>query len=188
MAFKHWHAGHTINIRQPYGSCRLPNSSTCKSWNITKHDHLIHHIYHITSWPYHITNPCKNKLDASTLSLHILRGLGLSEKNHSYLRTRTTTLIQELSIYCCKLNLNYGGRDCTRKATCAIPVARQAWSRSQIRGHVKLARAASSHHPARCKVHESEATIKTSTPAKPLCSTRATDLRIDMALIPLLGS
>ena len=25
-----------------------------------------------------------------------------------------------------------------------------------VRGHVKLARAASSHHPARCKVHESK--------------------------------
>ena len=54
-----------------------------------------------------------------------------------------------------------------------------------VRGRVKLARAASSHHPARCKVHESKKTTKASTPTKPLCSTRATDLRIDTALIPL---
>ena len=41
----------------------------------------------------------------------------------------------------------------TCKATYAIQVACQAWSRSHERGHVKLARTASSHHPARCKVH-----------------------------------
>jgi hypothetical protein len=45
------------------------------------------------------------------------------------------------------------GETDTRKATYAIQVACQAWSKSHERGHVKLARAASSHHPARCKVH-----------------------------------
>ena len=75
----------------------------------------------------------------------------------------------------------------TRKATYAIQVACRAWSKSHERGHVKLARAASSHHPARCKVHVSEATIKASMPTKLLCSTRATNLCIDTALIPLLG-
>ena len=51
----------------------------------------------------------------------------------------------------------------TRKATYAIQVACQAWSKSHERGHVKLARVASSHHPARCKVHELK-TTKASTP------------------------
>ena len=45
------------------------------------------------------------------------------------------------------------GETDTRKATYAIQVACRAWSKSHERGHVKLARAASSHHPARCKVH-----------------------------------
>ena len=40
----------------------------------------------------------------------------------------------------------------TRKATYAIQVACQAWSKYHERGHVRLARAASSHHTARCKV------------------------------------
>ena len=79
------------------------------------------------------------------------------------------------------------GETDTRKATYAIQVACQAWSKSHERGHVKLARAASSHHPARCKVHELK-TTRASTPTKPLCSTRATDLCIDTALIPLMGS
>ena len=54
-----------------------------------------------------------------------------------------------------------------------------------VRGRVKLAQAASSHHPARCKVHESKKITISSTPTKQLCSTRATDLHIDTALIPL---
>ena len=54
-------------------------------------------------------------------------------------------------------------------------------------GHVKLARAASSHHPARCKVHQLK-TTKATPPTNSLCSTRATDLCIDTALIPLMGS
>jgi hypothetical protein len=37
--------------------------------------YIIHHTHHIL-WQYHITNtPSKNKLDASNLLLHILRGL-----------------------------------------------------------------------------------------------------------------
>ena len=42
----------------------------------------------------------------------------------------------------------------TRKATYAIQVACQAWSKYHERGHVRLARAASSHHPARCKIQK----------------------------------
>ena len=180
MVFNYWHAGHTINIRQPYGSCRLPNSSTCKSWNITKHDHLIHHIYHITSWPYHITNPCKNKLDASNIVVaNFYVVWGFRRRTVSNLRTKTTTLIQVLSNHRCKSNLNYGGRD--RHP----PAANQVRNQSRVSLRVMSVRAASSHHPARCKVHESEAITKTSTPTKPLCSTRAIDLRIKTALIPL---
>ena len=41
------------------------------------------------------------------------------------------------------------GETDTRKATYAIPVACRAWSKSHERCHVRLARAASSHHPAR---------------------------------------
>ena len=77
------------------------------------------------------------------------------------------------------------GETGTRKATYAIQVACQAWSKYHERGHVRLARAASSHHPTRCKVHEKQTTTRASTATKTLCSTRATDLHIDTALIPL---
>src|SRR4051812_30238840 len=56
------------------------------------------------------------------------------------------------------------GETGTRKATYAIQVACQAWSKSHERCHVRLARAGSSHHPARCKVHKKQSTTKTSMP------------------------
>src|SRR3954466_2985438 len=56
------------------------------------------------------------------------------------------------------------GETGTRKATYAIQVACQAWSKSHERCHVRLAQAASSHHPARCKVHKKQSTTKASTP------------------------
>ena len=46
------------------------------------------------------------------------------------------------------------GETDTRKATYAIQVTCQAWSKSHERCHVRLARAASSQHTARCKVHK----------------------------------
>src|SRR3954469_18881682 len=56
------------------------------------------------------------------------------------------------------------GETGTHKTTYAIQVAFQAWSKSHKRCHVRLAWAASSHHPARCKVHRNQSTTKTSTP------------------------
>src|SRR4051812_44341911 len=56
------------------------------------------------------------------------------------------------------------GETGTRKATYAIQVACQAWSKSHERCHVRLARDASSQHTARCKVHKKQSTIKASTP------------------------
>src|SRR3954468_19591365 len=56
------------------------------------------------------------------------------------------------------------GETDTRKATYVIQIACQVWSKSHERCHVRLARAASSHHPARCKVHKKQSTTKTSTP------------------------
>jgi hypothetical protein len=112
------------------------NSSTCNSWNITKHDHCIHHIYqhtHHILWQYHITNtPCKYKLDASNLLIASFTWLmGATLKNGSYLR-KATTLILELPKSCCKFDDNYSGRyrhppaACVEQAT-AEPVS---WTRS----------------------------------------------------------
>src|SRR3954466_2002006 len=56
------------------------------------------------------------------------------------------------------------GETDTRKATYAKQVACQARSKSHERCHVRLARAASSQHPARCKVHKKQSIIKASTP------------------------
>jgi hypothetical protein len=90
------------------------NSSTCKSWNITKCDHYIHHIYHYTHhilWQYHISStPCKNKLGASNLLIACFTWLmGATLKNGSYLR-KATMLILELPKSCCKSDDNYSGR------------------------------------------------------------------------------
>src|SRR3954463_115379 len=56
------------------------------------------------------------------------------------------------------------GETGTRKATYAILVACQAWSKSHEQCHVRLARAASSHHPIICKVHKNQSTTRASTP------------------------
>src|SRR4051812_23159322 len=56
------------------------------------------------------------------------------------------------------------GETGTHKATYAIQVACQAWRKSHERCNVRLAQAASSHHPARCKVHKKQSTTKASTP------------------------
>ena len=74
----------------------------------------------------------------------------------------------------------------TRKATYATQVACRVWSKSHERGHVKLARAASSHHAAKMQSTRTKDN-KASTPTKQLYSTRATNLCIDTALIPLMG-
>jgi hypothetical protein len=81
------------------------NSTTCKSWYITKCDHRIHYIYHTHHilWQYNITNtPYKNKLDASNLLIACFTWLiGAMLKNGSYLR-KATTLILGLPKSCCK--------------------------------------------------------------------------------------
>src|SRR3954463_4580756 len=56
------------------------------------------------------------------------------------------------------------GETGTRKATYAMQVACQAWSKSHERCHVRLARATSSHHTARFKVHKKQLIIKASPP------------------------
>jgi hypothetical protein len=98
------------------------NSSTCKSWNITKHDHRIHQIYHHTHhilWQYHTTNtPCKNKLHAYNLLIACFAWLmGATLKNGSHVEDTDTHQPHVWS--------------------------RPLWSRSHECGHVKLAWAAS---------------------------------------------
>jgi hypothetical protein len=165
------------------------NSSTCKSWNITKYDHHIHHIYHTHHilWPYHITNtPCKNKLDASNLLIVCFTWLmGATLKNGSYLR-EATTLILELPKSCCKSDDNYSERyrhppaACVEQAT-AEPVS---WTRSF---KVSLGRF-NPTIPRHQEVPEKKIAPKTSTPATTwLCFTRVKHLRIDLASIPLKG-
>jgi hypothetical protein len=114
----------------------VANSSTCKSWNITKYNHCIYQIYHHTYhilWHYHITNTsCKNKLDASNLLIACFMWLMWAMlKNGSYLR-KATTLILELPKSYYKSDDNYSGRyrhppaACVEQAT-AEPVS---WTRS----------------------------------------------------------
>jgi hypothetical protein len=166
------------------------NSSTWKSWNITKRDHCIHQIYHYTHhilWQNHITNtPCKNKLDASNLLIACFTWLmGATLKNGSYLH-KTTTFILGLPKSCCKSDDNYSGRyrhppaACVEQAT-AEPVS---WTRSCKVGLGRF----NPTIPRYQEVHEKKLAPKTSTPATTLLGiTRIKHLRIDLALIQLKG-
>src|SRR3954467_2521412 len=80
---------------------------------------------------------------------------GAFNKCRSNLRTRTTKLILVLSITRCKLNLHYVGRNRHPQSHLC---------NTSCMSSVEQARAASSHHPARCKVHKKQSTTKTSTP------------------------
>ena len=52
------------------------------------------HTHHVLGHTISQNTPCKNKLDASTLLLHVLRGLWeLQVKNDSYLRKATTVIL-----------------------------------------------------------------------------------------------
>jgi hypothetical protein len=165
------------------------NSSICNSWNITKHDHHIHRIYHTHHilWQYRITNtPCKNKLDASNLLIACFTWLmGSTLKNSSYL-LKATTLILELPKSCCKSDNNYSGRyrhppaACVEQST-AEPVL---WTWSCKVGLDRF----NSTIPRHQEVHKKKLAPKTSTPATTLLRfTRVKHLRIDLALIPLKG-
>jgi hypothetical protein len=165
------------------------NSSTCKSWNITKHDHRIYHIYHTHHilWQYHIINtPCKNKLDASNLLIaYFTRLMGATLKNGSYLR-KATMLILELPKSCCKSDDNYSGRyrhpptACMEQAT-VEPVS---WTRSCKVGLGRFNPTIPRHQ----EVHEKKLAPKTSTPATILLRfTRVKHLCIYLALISLKG-
>src|SRR4051812_6641073 len=73
------------------------------------------------------------------------------------------------------------GKTGTRKSTYEIQVACQAWRKSHERCHVRLGRAASSHHPARCKVHKKQSKTKASTPTMTIvfCSCNRSTYRHD---------
>jgi hypothetical protein len=123
------------------------NSSTCKSWSITKYDHCIHHIYHHTYhilWQYHITNTlCKNKLDVSNLLIAYFTWLmGATLKNGSYL-PKATMLNLEFPKSCWKSDDNYSWRNRHLPAAWVEQATRQVRSRSHERGPIKLACATS---------------------------------------------
>ena len=138
--------------------------------------------------------PCKNKLDASNLSLHVLRGLGLSKENR-FLPTNknhnvdkyvvSTTPFRALR---CKGNINYSGRNRHPPAAYVIQVTCQAQNRSRVSVRVRLVRAASIPLSRDINQYTWEGNNMSINAHKPLCSTRATHLRIDPALIPLMGS
>ena len=80
------------------------------------------------------------------------------------------------------------GETDTRKATYAKQVACQAWNKSHVRGHVMLVRAASSHYATKIQITQQGSNNMIINAHIHMCSTRAKHLRIDMALIPLMGS
>jgi hypothetical protein len=131
--------------RQPYGSCRLPYASTCKSiLTITKHDHLIHQIYVIMSLAIsHHNIPCKNKLDVLYFVVACFTWLlWVSSKNDSYLR-KTTMVICKLLFNLLKgpplsnpIQLRWE-RQTPASHLYAIKLHVCRWNRSHVRGHVK---------------------------------------------------
>ena len=76
------------------------------------------------------------------------------------------------------------GETDTRKATYAIQVACRAWSKSHERGHVKLARAASSHYATKMQSTQTKDN-KSINAHKTIVFYSCNHLCIDTALIPL---
>ena len=117
-----------------------------------KRDHLIHQIYnnHIMAISHHM--PCKNKLDASYLFLQILRGLGLSMKNH-FLPTNKNhnddnqvVSMTPFRALRCKSDIHYSKRDRHPLAAYVIQVTCRAQNQSRVSVRVKSVRAASSNY------------------------------------------
>jgi predicted transcriptional regulator len=79
------------------------------------------------------------------------------------------------------------GETDTRKATYAIQVACQTWNKSHVRGHVRLVRAASSHYATKIQSAKEGNNMIINAHIS-MCTTRAKQQSIDMALIPLKGS
>ena len=104
--------------------------------------------------------PCKNKLDVLYIVVaSFMWLLRASSKNHSYLRHKTTTVIYQV---CC-FNLQQepaavkfdstkvGEIDTRQPPFMQNKLHASRWNRSHVRGHVRLARAASSHNSAESK-------------------------------------
>ena len=89
-------------------SCKNNNNHMAPAGCFTKHDHLIHHRY-ITDMTISHHMPCKNKLDASNLSLQFYVASRASRENRfsTYELTTTTwmskVLIKPSAFRCSKL-------------------------------------------------------------------------------------
>jgi hypothetical protein len=66
-------------------------------------------------------------------------------------------------------------------------LACQAWNKSHVRKHVRLVRAASSHYATKINIYTKGYNKKIINAHINMCSNRTNHLRIDMALIPLMG-
>ena len=108
--------------------------------------------------------PCKNKLDASKLSLQILRGFGLPrkepilpmDKNHnvdslvvSFHPFPGPSVANAISLMLEKLT--------PPKPLYTVQAVCQAWDKSHVRKHVRLVRAASSHYATKIKYTQKDA-------------------------------
>ena len=154
-------------------------------------------VYHIMSWPYHITSmPCKNKLDVLYFVVASFTWLlQASSKNCSYLRIKTTMVIYHVWCFnrqqgpdAVKFDSTKVGETDTRqpplcKTSCMsvggtglMNVVMQGWS-----GPL---------HPTIPPNQNNRFVVSsmTITAHKSLCYTRAYHLRIDLALMPLLGT
>ena len=132
--------------------------------------------------------PCKNKLDASNLFLHILRGFGLFSIEPFLPTNKYHNVDKILLANCCRLNHNYSGRNghpqshlC--KASCMSSVEQVSCARTcKVSPGIQILLC--HHDPKYTKVCNNmiiNAHIH-------MCSNRTKHLRIDIALIPLMGS
>ena len=104
----------------------------------------------------HHKTPCKNKLDASNFLCKFYVAWGFRLRMELTYETEPQRWYKCYQVQSVNWIYTMVRETDTRKATCAKQVARQAWSKSHVRWHVRLARAASSHHTARCKVHKAK--------------------------------
>jgi hypothetical protein len=131
--------------------------------------------------------PLQKQVRRFEFVLHILRGLGFSRKNHSYLRTRTTTVIKILLTTLCKIGHNYSGRNVhpqshIYRSMSSVGQVSWTWSRKVILGQLQ------SHYATMIQNTKKNCNNMIIYAHIHMCSNRANQLRIEMALIQLMGS
>jgi hypothetical protein len=171
-----WHTGH---LNENTTIWLLPVVYNLQKGSL----HIICNINNLTI-SHHM--PCKNKLDVSNLSCIfyvVWCFLGRTVLTYEHV---TTTVIKILSTTICKIDYNYSGRNMHPQSHICqsmSSVGQVSWTRSR-----KVSLGQLQSHYATMIQNTKNCNNMIINTRIPMCSNRAYPLRIEMALIPLMGS